>query len=347
MGKSIVLTGGGTAGHIIPNIALLNELNTRFDKIYYIGSDGMEKRMMQNYPSVIFYSIPCVKFKRGFYPENLLIPSKLLRSIKEAKKILFRIKPDVIFSKGGYVALPVVIAGSKSDIPCITHESDITPGLANKIMSKYCTKVFTAFDATADKFHGKAICTGNPIRNLDYNREDALKKYGFSGVRPVILFFGGSLGAKTINDCIAENFKTFTEKYDIIHITGKNNKTDLINPHYVQEEFCSDMKIAYAACDVAVCRAGANSIFEILYLKKPAVLIPLPSGRGDQIKNAEYCKRNNIASVIRQEILTAEKLIFEIEFLLKNRDKITENISAFSPSSPNTYICEKIMEVLN
>ena len=346
MEKSIVLTGGGTAGHVIPNIALLGELSKKFEKIYYIGSDGMEKNLLKNYPYVKFFSISCVKFRRGIYLNNLVIPFKLLKSIKEAYKILKNIQPDVIFSKGGYVALPVVIAGSKLKIPCITHESDITPGLANKIMSSYCKKVFTAFDATAKRFKNKAVCTGNPIRNLDCDKNEALKYSAFSKNLPIILFFGGSLGAKSINEFISSNYIELTKKFNIIHITGKNNKTDIINPNYRQTEFCNDMKIAYAAADVVVCRAGANTIFELMYLKKPSILIPLETGRGDQLKNAEYCKNNNIASVIKQENLTLEKIMFEIDYLLKNKEEIENNIAAFMPESPNAYICEKITEII-
>ena len=345
--NSIVLTGGGTAGHVIPNLALLPELRKKFQKIYYIGSNGMEKELLKNYPSVTFFSIPTVKLKRGLYWENICIPWKLWQSIRYAKEVLQELQPAVIFSKGGYVALPVILAGSRLNIPCITHESDLTPGLANRIMARYCASVFTAFDSTAQQFGKKGKCTGNPIRALSYEKALAMQQFPFQGDRPIVLIFGGSMGAKSINELVWQNLNRLTELYDVIHITGKGNQSGKKDPHYFEMEFCQNMKIPYACSDVVVCRAGANTIFELLSLQKPAVLLPLSAkaSRGDQLKNAQYCHQHDIASVIYEENLTMDALLFEIAYLLKNRETVMANMSGFVPDSPNRYICKNIVEI--
>ena len=309
--SSIILTGGGTAGHCTPNLALLPYLKNTFDKIYYIGSEnGLEKNIIEK-ENIPYFSIPCTKLKRGFYLDNLKIPFTLLKGVKEAKKIINDIKPSVIFSKGGYVALPVVIAANKK-VPVISHESDYTMGLANKISSKFCQKVITSFPET-EKGKKNVLYIGSPIRNLTagITRENALKYFGFNDEKPILLVMGGSLGAKTINNYIAKIVPTLINDFQIIHLCGKGNlNKDLNFQGYYQREFLHDIGYAYKIASVIISRAGANSLFEILSLQIPSVIIPLPIGvsRGDQVLNAKYFNSLGLCNYLSQDSLSEYSL---------------------------------------
>lgn len=309
--KTIVLTGGGTAGHVIPNMALLPGLKKHFENIYYIGTNGIEKEIATSY-GLPFFEITAVKLRRKEVIKNLSLPFKLASSINKAKKILKELKPDIIFSKGGFVALPVVIAGKFLKIPIVSHESDLSFGLANKLILPFAKTVCTSFESTAKKSK-KCVFTGSPIRNkiFEGNKEKAKLACNFKMKKPVLMFFGGSLGAKAINDFIFDNFDLLTTKYNIIHIVGKNNKTNHSNDSYYQMEFTNTIEDFFAYADVVISRGGANSLFELLAIKKPMIIIPLPKleSRGDQIENAKYFQRKGYAKVIYQEELTITKFL--------------------------------------
>lgn len=326
---TIILTGGGTAGHCTPHLAVLPYLKNDFNKIYYIGSkNGIEKQIITN-ASIPYYSVDCAKFKRKFCLENLKIPFKLLSGVKQAEKLLDMLKPDVIFSKGGYVSLPTVIAGHKRNIPIICHESDYTLGITNKITAKYCKKVLTSFPETA-KLIKNGEHVGSPIRKniATCNKESALKTFGFNGKKPILLVTGGSQGAKIINETLRKSLKTLLSKYDIIHICGKGNVDDKYKSKgYYQVEFMNKIENAFCVADVCISRAGSNTLFELMSLKIPCVLIPLPKGisRGDQVLNAKYFQRLGLATVLEQSSLTEQSLITAINSTLSSKSEFNKN----------------------
>ena len=328
---TIVLTGGGTAGHVCPHINLSNELNKHFDKIIYIGSkNGIEKNLITSQTNYEYKSISTVKFVRRNIFKNILLPFKLSKAISEAKKILKESNPAIIFSKGGYVSLPVVIAGSKLNIPIICHESDITMGLANKLASKYATKVCTNFEITAKKNKNKFICTGSPLPLSNLSKSEAKEKLKIKTEKPILSVTGGSLGASTINELIFKNVDELTKKYFIIHLVGKGNINKKLKDKnsYKQIEFSNEMWTIFKATDYAISRAGANTILELLSNKIPTIFIPLPKGisRGDQIENAKYISSLGVSKTIFQEDLTIKKLQNELNFLEKDANSIKNQI---------------------
>lgn len=326
---TIILTGGGTAGHCTPHLAILPYIKNDFDNIYYIGSEnGIEKEIIEK-ENIPYYSVPCAKFNRSFTTKNIAMPFKVFLGIVKAGKLIDKLKPDVIFSKGGYVSIPTVIAAKKRNIPVISHESDYTIGLANKITSKYCKKVLTSFPNTAKSIkNGEYV--GSPIRKAIFNasKRDALSAFGFSGKKPVLLVTGGSLGAQTINSAIRAALPELLPKFDILHICGKNNLiNEKIPKGYVQLEFVSKMENAFAVADVCVSRAGSNTLFELMSIKMPCVLIPLPQGvsRGDQLLNAEYFQKQGLVCVLHQKALTPASLTFAISSVYANRFNLKRN----------------------
>lgn len=328
---TIILTGGGTAGHVTPHLAILPYLRKDFDKIYYIGSEhGIEKDIIKK-EDIPYYSVPCAKFNRSLNFNNVTIPFKLISGYLKAGKLLDKIKPDVIFSKGGYVAIPTVLAGKKRNIPIISHESDYSLGLANRITAKYCKKILTSFKDTASTIkNGEYV--GSPIRKALFstNKENALKKFSFLGSKPILLVTGGSQGAQFINKILRDSLPNLLPKYDVIHICGKNNLIDELNQKgYYQVEYMNDIENAFAVASVCVSRAGSNTVFELLALKKPCILIPLPKGtsRGDQILNAEYFQKLGLVNVLPQQVLTPESLTLSINSTYANRFNIARNFA--------------------
>ena len=345
--KKIVLTGGGTGGHVIPHLSILEDIKKSFDKICYIGSqNGIEKEIISKEKDIEYFSIPTVKFIRKLTYKNLLIPFKLISSINKTKKILEEIRPNIIFSKGGFVSVPVVIAAKKLHIPIISHESDLTMGLANKIIYKYCDKMCTTFEKTS-KNKKKCVYTGSPIRETLFNgnTEKGYELTKFKEKKPTILFVGGSTGAKTLNEIAYKTLPILTKKYNIIHIVGKNKKNESISyNNYKQFEFVENIEDIFAISDIVVSRSGSNAIYEFLALKKPMLLIPLPKeqSRGDQIENANYFKELNIAKVLEQKELTTNTLIKEIETLFKNKEKYISNMEKIKFENGNKKIIEVI-----
>ena len=342
--KKIVFTGGGTGGHIMPNLAIIENVKNEY-KIYYIGTNGMEKEIISKYPEITFIEIEAVKFIRTLSPKNLLIPFKLFKSIKHAKKILEEIKPNLIFSKGGFVSIPTCLAGNRLNIPVLTHESDLSIGLANKIIARKAKFLCCSFQETADKYEKNSICTGSPIRNniLNGDKQIVIKRHNINNSKPTILIVGGSLGAKVINTIIWENIKTLTEKYNIIHIVGKSKLNKNLNniKNYIQLDFVSDIENYFSASDIIISRAGSNTIFELLALNKPMLLIPLSkaSSRGDQILNAENFQKNNYANVLLQENLSFDTLIDKINETLKNKESYINSMkSSKIPNGTDTII---------
>lgn len=349
--KKIVFTGGGTAGHIMPNIAIMEEL-TNYE-IYYLGTNGMEKDILSNKKNVKFIEIPSVKFVRSFNVKNLLIPFKLIKNIHVCQNILEEIKPDIIFSKGGYVSIPVCFAGSNLKIPIITHESDCTIGLANKLIAKKAKYLCCSFEETAKSYGKNSIYTGSPIRKniTDGKKEIVFDRHHITPTKPIILIVGGSLGARAINEVIWQNIKNLTSKYIVIHIVGKNNIRKVLNTEkdYYQLEFASDIENYFSASDIVISRSGSNTIFELLTLAKPMILIPLPtnSSRGDQILNAENFEKKGFANVVKQENLTIYSLQNKIKQTLSNYHFYQKNMRNALKDIGNKKILKLIDQCTN
>lgn len=351
MKKRIVLTGGGTAGHVTPNIALIPELQKQGYEVHYIGSyEGIEKELISDL-NIPYYGISSGKLRRYIDLKNFSDPFKVIKGLGQARKLLGKIKPDVIFSKGGFVSVPVVLAAKSRKIPCIIHESDMTPGLANKICIPCATRVCTNFPETLEHLpREKAVLTGSPIRQelFEGNAKKGLEFCGFEAGRPTILIIGGSLGAVAVNNAVRSILPKLLENFQIIHLCGQGKLDEslvgtkgYVQFEYIKDELCDLM----AACDIMISRAGANAICEILALRKPNILIPLSAqaSRGDQILNANSFEKAGYSVVIQEEDITDEKLLNAIKNLYDNRDAY---IKAMEHSRLNNSI-EKIVGLIN
>ncbi len=327
--KRIVLTGGGTAGHVTPNIALIAKLQELNYDIHYIGSyNGIEKDLIEKL-GVKYYGISSGKLRRYLDIKNFSDPFKVLKGISQAKKLMKKLKPDVVFSKGGFVAVPVVLAAKKRKIPTIIHESDMTPGLANRLCIPSAVKVCANFPETLNYLpKEKAVLTGTPIRKELFagNRIKGLDFCGFTANIPVILVIGGSTGALKVNEAVRNLLPTLLKRFQVIHLCGKGK----MDPDYqgmkgyVQFEYISsELSDLFATADLVISRAGANAICELLALKKPNILIPLSAAasRGDQILNAESFEHQGYSYVIKEEELTNETLLAGVNYVYDNREK--------------------------
>ena len=327
--KKIVMTGGGTAGHVTPNIALFDSLQKDGYEIHYIGSyEGIEKGLIED-KKIPYYGISSGKFRRYRSWKNLTDPFRVLHGFFQARRLLGRIRPNVVFSKGGFVSVPVVMAAKTRHIPVIIHESDLTPGLANKLAMPSATKVCCNFPETLPYLpKEKAVLTGSPIRQglLHANTQAAKDFCGFTGDLPILMVMGGSIGSVYINNAIRGCIDTLLTKYQIIHLCGKGNIDESLKDKkgYAQFEYISEnLPDLFAAADLVVARAGANSICELLALHKPNILIPLSrnASRGDQILNANSFAKQGFSAVLEEEEVTSEKLMATIDDVMAHRSK--------------------------
>ena len=327
MQKKIVLTGGGTAGHITPNIALLPRLRQSGYEVSYIGSyDGMEKQLLADF-EVPYYGIATGKFRRYFDLKNFTDPFRVLKGFGEARQILKRLEPDVVFSKGGFVAVPVVRAAASLKIPCVIHESDMSPGLANKLCIPVARRVCCNFPETLKLLPpSRALLTGSPIRAelLSGDADAARRLCGFDRNRPVLMVIGGSLGSAAINHTVREALPGLLPDFQVVHICGKDKIDNLLlnTEGYRQFEYLKgELKDVFAMADVVVSRAGANAICELLALKKPNLLIPLPSSssRGDQLLNARSFEAQGFSVVIDEDYLSPALLTEKVQELYFSR----------------------------
>lgn len=331
MSKKIVLTGGGSAGHVTPNLALIPGLQAHGIEVHYIGTqDGIEHTLVHGVP---YHVIEAGKMRRYASAKNITDIFKIIKGYGQAKKILRSLQPDIVFAKGGFVSVPVAWAAAKLNIPVILHESDYTPGLANRLCMKKAQTVCLSFD-TREAAGGKGVLTGSPIRSdlLTGSRAIGLKKLGFSGDKPVLLIMGGSLGAQAVNDAVDADIGELTSRYSIVHLRGKGKLNPALDgkADYRQFEYIEEgLNDIFAAADLALSRSGANAIFEFLALRLPALLVPLPlsASRGDQILNADYFKKRGYAEVIAQEDLTPETLLSALCELEAHREELIGNMS--------------------
>lgn len=325
--KKVLLTGGGTAGHVTPNIALLPGLKEAGFEIRYIGSyNGMERGLIEK-EGIPYFGISTGKFRRYLSLKNLSDPIRVLKGYAESVKIIRDYQPDVVFSKGGFVSVPVVLAAKKCHVPVIIHESDMTPGLANKLSIPSATKVCCNFPETLEKLPAdKAVLSGSPIRKelLSGDKQAGLRFTGLSADRPILMMMGGSTGSRIINQVLREALPELLKQFQIIHLCGKGNLDSSLNhvSGYVQYEYINnELKDLMAASDIILSRAGANAICELLALKKPNVLVPLSAAvsRGDQILNAASFERQGFSYVIQEENLKVSTLLKAVQEVYQNR----------------------------
>ncbi len=345
--KKILFTGGGSAGHVQPNIAIMEDLIKNGEaELCYMGSDGIEKKLVAPL-KIPYFIIDPPKLKRSVCFSNLKIPFAFKKAVQKASEGLRAFQPSLVFSKGGFVSLPVVVAAHKMGIPCLTHESDLSAGLANKLMARRCEKILTSFPETADKFkNGKFV--GSPLRSSLFGRDRAAarKKYGFLefSERKTLLVFGGGSGSRKLNEALFQALPVLSKSYDILHLCGAGNGMFCKYKGYVQKEFETDMGSAYAACDLVVSRAGSNTAFEILALKKPALFVPLgKESRGDQAENAAYFEKKGLARVLPENKLSC--LAEEIAKTLAD-ERMQERIALSDFSGGNGRILREIRRYL-
>lgn len=348
--KRIILTGGGTAGHVTPNIALLPRLKELQYDIHYIGSyHGIEKELIEQF-GIPYHGISTGKLRRYFSVQNFTDPFRVVKGLNEARNLIKILKPDVVFSKGGFVSVPVVLAAKHKKVPTIIHESDMTPGLANKISLSSATRVCCNFPETLEHLpEGKAVLTGSPIRQelLSGDRYQALEFLHFTSDKPVIMVVGGSLGAVAVNEAVRSILPELLKSFQVIHLCGKGKVDESLKNlnGYAQFEYVKEeLRHLFALTDIVISRAGANAICELLALHKPNLLIPLSANasRGDQLLNARSFERQGFSMVLEEEELTDEILLGAINNLYKNKDIY---ISAMKNSSQQNSI-DTIIELI-
>ena len=323
--RTIVLTGGGTAGHVLPIIALLPYLRSRFERIVYLGGSGIEKDIAaQN--NLEYREITTVKLRRTLTLKNLLIPYKLWKGIRESKKILRELKPEMIFSKGGFVALPVVLAAAKLKIKIVAHESDLSLGLANRISAKYCQTLCTTFPCDQNKYP-QMVQTGAIIRKQIYHGDSKQIPLPAND-KPNLLVVGGSLGATALNQAVWSALPQLCAAWNVVHITGKGKTNPQYHhPQYWQADFLNQPENAFAWAHVVLTRAGSGTVCELLALRKPAVYVPLPNNesRGDQIQNATFMQNLGVCEVLPQDTLNTANLLQILTQVYRDRVKYQTN----------------------
>lgn len=353
--KRIILTGGGTAGHVTPNIALLPKLQEMGFDIHYIGSyNGIEKELIEPF-GIPYHGISSGKLRRYFSLQNFTDPFRVLKGMGEARKLIRDLKPDVIFSKGGFVSVPVVLAGKKCKVPVIIHESDMTPGLANKIAIPSATKVCCNFPETLEYLpKDKAVLSGSPIRQelLSGNKIAAMDLCGFSADKPIILVIGGSLGSVAVNNAVRAALPELLNSFQIVHLCGKGKVDESLNntKGYRQFEYIKEeLRDIFAMTDIVISRAGANAICELLALRKPNLLIPLSANasRGDQILNARSFERQGFSLVLEEEEVTKDTLLEAVQNLYDNRNTFIDAMRNSGQQDSINTILNLVCELTN
>lgn len=348
--KRIILTGGGTAGHVTPNLALVPSLKMQGWDIEYIGSkNGIEKELVEK-AKLTYHAIETGKLRRYLSIENLKDPFKVIKGYRQAYKLLKQLKPNVVFSKGGYVTVPVVLAAKRLKIPVISHESDMTPGLANKIAMRSAKTICVNFEETLKYVGKKGVYTGTPIREELFKgiRKEGNKLCGFTTNHPTILMMGGSLGSKKVNAVLRLALPELLKTYNVVHICGKNNVDETLRhiEGYKQFAYVNDeLPHLFAMADVMLSRAGANALAEIIALGIPSLLVPLPQtqSRGDQILNAKAMQEKGYCKVLYEEDLNSETLVQKINEVYKERLKLKNNMQNLTKQSGT----ERIMQIIN
>ncbi|MGN0761731.1 MAG: undecaprenyldiphospho-muramoylpentapeptide beta-N-acetylglucosaminyltransferase [Aristaeellaceae bacterium] len=351
--KKIVLTGGGTLGHVTPHLSLIPHLLQAGYEIHYIGTEkGMEAEKIRSVPGVTYHAVLSGKLRRYFSWQNFIDPFKVIAGAFQSARLMGKIMPDVVFSKGGFVAVPVVFGAWLHRVPVVCHESDLTPGLANRLCAPFARKIATTFPECAQALGPKAEMTGTPLRPELFrgSRARGLSLLGFDGSRPILLMMGGSSGAQAVNKALREALPRLTDKFDVAHICGKGNLDEGLQgvSGYRQLEFLdAELPDALASADLVLSRAGSNALCEFQALCKPMLLVPYPKGasRGDQILNAQSLQKRGLARVLLQEDMTADTLVKALEATWAEREQLTAALHAAPPADGTERVLEMIEEV--
>ncbi|CAM3525032.1 undecaprenyldiphospho-muramoylpentapeptide beta-N-acetylglucosaminyltransferase [Marinicrinis lubricantis] len=346
MAGKIMFTGGGTAGHVTVNLALIPRLQQEGWTCEYIGSyEGIEKQLVSQLKDVTYYGISTGKLRRYLDIKNMKDPFRVMKGVMQAYRMIRKSKPDVVFSKGGFVSVPVVLGAWLNRVPAVIHESDLTPGLANKIAMPFAKKICVTFPETMNHVSkDKAVLVGGVIRD-ELRSGSKTRGYGlcgFTSEKPVILIMGGSQGSKVINEKIRSLLGRLTDRFQIVHICGKNQvDASINNRYYKQFEYVhEELADLLAMTDLVVSRAGSNSIFEFLALRKPMLLIPLSriASRGDQILNAASFVKSGYAESIQEEELTDERFMAAIDRLYDQRMQYVQQMNKAQDSSVDDLV---------
>ncbi len=351
--KKIVLTGGGTLGHVTPHLALIPHLQKAGYEIHYIGTEkGMERAKMESVPGIVYHAVKSGKLRRYFSWQNFVDPFKVIAGAFQSAALMGKIKPDVVFSKGGFVAVPVVFGAWLHRIPVVCHESDLTPGLANKLCKPFARRIATTFPECAKALGDKAEAVGTPLRPelFSGSRARGLSMLHFDGVKPVLLMMGGSSGAQAVNKALREALPQLTPVFDVAHICGKGNLDASLEgtKGYTQVEFMdAELPDALACADLVLSRAGSNALMEFQALCKPLLLVPYPKGasRGDQILNAQSLEKRGLCRVLLQENMTAESLTKALMQTWDDREKLRDAVRQAPPADGTKRVLELIEEV--
>ena len=351
--KKIVLTGGGTAGHVSPNLALIPHLKAAGYDISYIGTEkGIEHEMIAKVPGIHYYAVKSGKLRRYFSWQNFTDPFRVIAGAFQSAHLMGKLKPDVVFSKGGFVSVPVVVGAWLHRIPVVCHESDLTPGLANKLCKPFARRFATTFPECAQALGAKAEMTGTPLRPelFQGSRAKGLALLGFTGEKPVLLMMGGSLGAQSVNKVLREALPELLPRFDVCHICGKGNLDASLEGKagYRQLEFVDkDLPDVLAVADLVLSRAGSNALCEFQALGRPMLLVPYPKGasRGDQILNAQSLEKRGLCRVLLQENLTKDTLVQALTALWADRAALEKALHDAPPADGTRRVLEMIEEV--
>lgn len=347
----IVLTGGGTAGHVTPHLSLIPRLREMGYDIHYIGTEnGIERQMIAKFPDITYHAVKSGKLRRYFSLQNFTDPFRVIYGAFQSVGLMRSLKPDVCFSKGGFVSVPVVFGAWLCGVPAVCHESDLTPGLANRICAKFATRVAATFPECAEALGSKGVLTGTPLRPELFrgSRAAGLALAGFDGQKPVLLMTGGSLGAQSVNKCLREALPELLTRFDVLHLCGRGNLDEGLSlKGYCQKEFLSEeMPDALAVADVVLSRAGSNTLSELLALHKPMLLVPYPLGasRGDQIENAKSYARQGLARVLMQEDMTPRTMTDALFKLLDERAAMLKALEDYPVKDGTDAVLKLIQE---
>ncbi len=348
--RTIVLTGGGTAGHVTPNLALIPRLQADGWEVHYIGgANSAEETLISRVPGVTFHAISVGKLRRYFDLKNFSDPFRVIKGVGQSRRLIKQLKPDVVFAKGGFVSVPVVYGARLNGVPVVTHESDMSPGLANKLCLPFTSVQCCNFPEAVKYAKGKGVHTGSPIRPeiLRGDKVQGRRRFGFNDSRPVLMVVGGSSGAQAINQAVWQALPRLTENFQVLHLCGKGNLNDVHegDSNYCQREYLNEeMADAYACADILVSRAGANALCEILAARKPALLIPYPKGasRGDQLLNAESFRSRGFSHVLLQENMTPDSLVDAVEALYHDRGALYEAMATEPTGNGIDAVLEQI-----
>jgi UDP-N-acetylglucosamine--N-acetylmuramyl-(pentapeptide) pyrophosphoryl-undecaprenol N-acetylglucosamine transferase len=357
--KRIVLTGGGTAGHVTPNLALVPALQHAGWQVRYIGSHSGIERELVNDRGLPYEGIDSGKLRRYASLQNWTDPLRVLRGLAQAYASLGRDRPDVVFSKGGYVTVPVVVAAALRRIPVVVHESDRTPGLANRLTFPFAARICVSFEDSAERLRRslrarpeRVVFTGAPMRPelLRGDSAAAERRHQLDPTRALVLVVGGSLGARAINEAVFALARTMPPDLQIVHVCGKGNLDNALagTAHYHAFEYLqAEYPDVLARADVVVSRAGANSLAELLALRKPALLIPLPaaSSRGDQLENARVHVQQGYGRALDQGELDRDRLERELRLLLAEAPAMRSRMALAAKVDATTAIVGLLEQV--